>query len=531
MTTNLTRPRLIAVAAIAFVGGVLFASSMDWTKLLVAQTRAGGPIVSVAAPGAGDIQGGFAAIAEKVTPAVVSIAAERDARPAANRPTPPGGRRGGQQLPPGMEQFFRQQPDPETEPAAATGTGFLVSKDGYVLTNNHVVEGMDRITIKLTDRREFKAKVIGRDPQTDVAVVKIDGTNLPALTFGDDATTRIGEWVLAIGNPLGLDFTVTAGIVSAKGRSNELRRLNSNTYAIQDFIQTDAAINPGNSGGPLVNTRGEVIGINSAIASQTGTYTGYGFAIPITLAKTVMDDIIAHGRVRRAIMGASMGEVSAEDAAVNNLKDISGAKIQDLVIQTTVAGDRLESPAEKAGVERGDIVVAADGKKVDRVSALQRILRMKQPGDVVTLDVVRYGEKKSIKVKLTEAPSDDAKPAAVVAKAKPDEPSASLAISKLGITVEGTSAKLSETLPISDKLKGVAVVSVTPGSTSEGKLFPADVVTAIRFPNQVAVATVADLQRELGKLKVGQYVGLMVYSTNPQNGATNSRVVNLRIAE
>ena len=525
MNLKMTKPKFAAIAAIAFISGVAFASSMDWTKILSAQSKSNGSKpLSAAVQTLADQGNAFVAIAEHVTPAVVSITAQRDPRPADARRQ--------RQVPPGMQGFEELFQDPRQQgPQESSGTGFIVTGEGYILTNNHVVEGADRVKVALSDRRTFTAKIIGRDPQTDVAVLKIEGKDLPTISLGDDAKVRVGEWAVAVGNPLGLDFTVTAGIISAKGRSYELAQLNQNLYAIQDFIQTDAAINPGNSGGPLVNTRGEVIGINSAIASQTGTYTGYGFAIPITLAKTVMDDIIAHGRVRRAIMGASMGEVSAEDAAVNNLKDISGAKIQDLVIQTTVAGDRLESPAEKAGVERGDIVVAADGKKVDRVSALQRILRMKQPGDVVTLDVVRYGEKKSLKVKLTEAPSDDAKPAAVVAKAKPDEPSASLAISKLGITVEGTSAKLSETLPISDKLKGVAVVSVTPGSTSEGKLFPADVVTAIRFPNQVAVATVADLQRELGKLKVGQYVGLMVYSTNPQNGATNSRVVNLRIAE
>lgn len=529
---NLNKTRIIGIASAAFIGGVLFASSMDWTKMLVAQTRPGAPIVSVAAPGASDIQGGFAAVAEKVTPAVVSIAAERDARPAANgrgNTTPQGGRRGGQQIPPGFEQFFGPQQDPETAPQSASGTGFIVSKDGYVLTNNHVVEGMDRITIKLTDRREFKAKVIGRDPQTDVAVIKIEGTNLPALTFGDDASTRVGEWVLAIGNPLGLDFTVTAGIVSAKGRSSELNALRQSTYAIQDFIQTDAAINPGNSGGPLVNTRGEVIGINAAIASRTGTYTGYGFAIPITLAKTVMDDIIAHGRVRRAIMGASMNEVSAEDAAVNNLKEISGAKIQDLVIRDP-SGVALDSPAEKAGIERGDVVLAADGKKVDRVSTLQRMLRSHQPGDVVSLDLVRYGEKKTIKVKLAEAPSDDARPVASNAKAKPEEPSSTSTISKLGIAVDGLSARLIETRGISDKLKGVAVISVTPGSTSEGKLIQDDVITAIRFPTQVPIATVADLQREVGKLKAGQYIGLMVYNTD-RNGVTNSRVVNLRVGD
>ena len=267
--------------------------------------------------------------------------------------------------------------------------------------------------------------------------------------------TGVQTCALPICNPLGLDFTVTAGIVSAKGRSSELAQLRQSTYAIQDFIQTDAAINPGNSGGPLVNARGEVVGINSAIASRTGTYTGYGFAIPITLAKTVMDDIIAHGRVRRAIMGASMNEVTAEDAAVNNLKEIAGAKIQQTVLSDASGRPSdVESPAAKAGMESGDIILMADGKRVDRVSTLQRILRAHQPGDVVTLEGVRYGEKKSFKVKLVEAPSDEARTVAENPHKDAEESTGTAALAKVGITVEGLSAKVAEARSISDKLKG-----------------------------------------------------------------------------
>ena len=536
MTTSLSKTRIITIATTAFVGGIFFASSMDWTDLLVAQARPGAPVVNMAAPGRGDVQGGFAQIAEQVTPAVVSIQAERDARPTAN-----GGRQGGGrgqlQLPPGFRQFLDPEADSDEGPAQASGTGFIVSKDGYVLTNSHVVANMDRIQVQLTDRRQYKARVIGRDPQTDVAVIKIEGTSFPAVTLGDDATTKVGEWVLAIGNPLGLDFTVTAGIVSAKGRSTQLQGLRQSVYAIQDFIQTDAAINPGNSGGPLVNTRGEVIGINAAIASPTGTYTGYGFAIPIVLAKTVMDDIIAHGRVRRAVMGASMNEVTAEDAAVNNLKEIAGAKIQDLGVQMP-DGSMAESPAEKAGIERGDIVVSADGKKIDRVSSLQRQLRIHQPGDVVTLDIVRYGEKKTVKVKLAEAPADEARRVAANTPRPDEPPSTTATVPKIGVSVEALTPRVVEARRISDKLKGVIVNAVTPGSPAEGKLIPEDVISEVRIlagstVTKIPVATVADLQRELAKVKAGQYVSLLVYSTgNGRDGlVANSRVVNLRIAE
>ena len=528
MTVKQNNTTVLAIATVAFIGGIVFASSMDWTQLLVAQQKSVAPVVNMALPGRGDIQGGFTAIAEQVTPAVVSIQAERDARPTAdNRPD---SRSRVQGLPPGFEQFFGR-PDQETDPAASSGTGFLVSKDGYVLTNNHVVANMDRIRVQLTDRREFKARVIGRDPQTDVAVIKIDGTNLPTVTLGNDETTRVGEWVLAIGNPLGLDFTVTAGIVSAKQRSSAgLAQLRQSTYAIQDFIQTDAAINPGNSGGPLVNARGEVIGINAAIASQTGTYTGYGFAIPITLAKTVMDDIIAHGRVRRAIMGAAMNEVTAEDAAVNKLNEISGAKIQDFSVGDPAGA--FESPAEKAGIERGDVVVAADGRKVDRVSTLQRILRSHQPGDVVSLDIVRYGERKNFKVKLTEAPSDEPRAIATNPLRTNDPAAEGAALSSIGVRVEALTPRVAEARRIPDQLKGVVVTSVAPGSPADGKLQEDDVIAEIRFPTRATITTVADLQRELGKLRSGQYVSFIVqYVQNRQSGNTQSRVVNLRIGD
>ncbi|HRN54752.1 MAG TPA: trypsin-like peptidase domain-containing protein, partial [Gemmatimonadaceae bacterium] len=273
----MSRSKLIAAATVAFVGGVFFASSMDWTDRIFAQ-GGGSPaprprteeVRSIA-----DASNAFVSISEYITPAVVSIQAERDPRANSRR-------RPQQQVPPGLEEFFRLDPQ-QQRPQESTGSGFIVSRDGYILTNNHVVEGADRIRVAMQDRRIYDAKLIGRDPTTDVAVLKIEGRNFTPLTFGDDEALRVGEWVLAIGNPLGLDFTVTAGIVSAKGRG--LNGLNQDQYAISDFIQTDAAINPGNSGGPLVNSKGEVVGVNTAIASQTGFYAGYGFAIPITLAK------------------------------------------------------------------------------------------------------------------------------------------------------------------------------------------------------------------------------------------------------
>ncbi|MGE5750378.1 MAG: trypsin-like peptidase domain-containing protein, partial [Gemmatimonas sp.] len=322
MSSLSSRARWAAVVVAAFLGGLIIASGgLNLSKLGFAQSR---PDASAVAPLA-QASNAFVEIADHVTPAVVAISVESRPSPTAQRRLP-----NGMQLPPGFEDFFNQQQAPQVE--TGSGSGFIVSKDGYILTNNHVVTNSDRttvadrVTVQMLDNRTYKARVIGHDPTTDVAVIKIDGNNFPTLSLGDDSKSRVGEWVLAIGNPLGFDFTVTAGIISAKGRSlpGLLARRGDNNYSISDLIQTDAAINPGNSGGPLVNQRGEVIGITSAIASPTGVNAGYGFAIPITLAKKVMDDIIAHGKVRVGVLGIQIREVTPEDAAVAGMKEIRG---------------------------------------------------------------------------------------------------------------------------------------------------------------------------------------------------------------
>lgn len=526
MQQNIARVRRAAVFAAVFIAGVLFASKMDWTAPAHAQ---------LVPPNTGRLASGppdFSDIAARVTPAVVAIRAEHDAHPVVRRQQQPQQPNMPPGFPPGFEQFFQFGPNgprgmtrPDDGPSIATGSGFIVSKDGYVLTNNHVIDGADRVTVGLPDRREFTAKVVGRDPQTDIAVLKIDAANLPApLPMGDDEQTRVGDWVIAVGNPLQLNFTVTAGIISAKGRENELRSLNSDKYAIQDFIQTDAAINPGNSGGPLIDARGNVIGINSAISSPTGTYAGYGFAIPIDLARTVMNDLIAHGHVRRAILGALISEVTQEDKDVAKLDKIAGVKVQDF-------SPADNSPAKRAGMERGDIIVSADGQPTDRVADLQRLIRRKAPGDEMTFDVVRYGTHHEFKVKLDEAPTD----VGVAADDNHDASdtatgAASLSPKAIGVTVQPLAADARQSDNIPESVHGLYVTKVQDGGPAEGKLIPGDVIVQALYPKpDMTIRTVADLQDALKKAQSGGYVGLLINRRSDNQGNRSTAVVNLKL--
>ena len=508
MSRPLTRTRLAVAVVLAFVCGVVFASGFDLTRLGFAQQGR-----DTNAPTAQEVKplvetsNAFVQIAQNVTPSVVSINTERDPRRTGN-----SRQRNPQRVPPGLEDFFRQFEDGRQDPVEASGSGFIVSKDGYILTNNHVVANADRVTVTLTDRRVFRAKVVGRDPDTDIAVIKIEGTNLPMARLGDDNTARIGDWVLAIGNPLGLDFTVTAGIVSAKGRS--VRGLLPSQYAISDFIQTDAAINPGNSGGPLVNIKGEVIGINSAIASQTGYYSGYGFAIPVTLAKEIMQDLIAHGRVRRAVIGVSITDIDADDAKAAGLSSIAGVKVGGYTDD--------DSPARKAGIEPGDIIITADGKSVDRVSTLQRVVRSHQPGETIPVEVMRFGAKKSFRIKLGEAPAEEQ-----VASADDgnDSGTESVSYDKLGISVEPVSEDMLRRANLDNGQRGLLVTDVLNSGPAHQRLNEGDIILEVINPGpRRAIRSVADFEKVLDGVDRGEYVSLFVYS--PRARATT--VVNVR---
>jgi len=283
-----------------------------------------------------------------------------------------------------QQDFFGGTPQQQN-----LGSGVIISPDGYVVTNNHVVDGADVIQVRLTDKRQFEARVVGANEATDLAVLKIDGpTEFPVLPIGESEQVEIGDWVVAVGNPFRLTSTVTAGIVSALGR--QLRIIDSN-FGIENFIQTDAAINPGNSGGALVNLDGELVGINTAIASRTGAYQGYGFAIPSTLVERVVTDLVEYGELRRGYLGVSIQEVTAEVANEVGLDEIHGVY---------VAGVRSGAAADRAGLREGDVVEAVDGKRVDAANQLQSAVAMHRPGDVVSLRVWRNGEVRTLDVEL-----------------------------------------------------------------------------------------------------------------------------------
>ena len=522
MSIGTHKARLYVAAITAFIGGLIVASGMNWTKLGFAQSR---PSAAQIQPIA-EASNAFVAIANNVTPAVVSIEVFSAAR---STPSSQRGRSGSPQtVPPGMEDFFRQFDIPQqSRPTRGQGSGFIVTQNGYILTNNHVVTNADRetiadkVTVRMMDHRVFTAKVVGHDRTTDVAVIKIDGNNFPTVSLGNDVSSRIGEWVLAIGNPLGLENTVTAGIISAKGRSlADLMNPNgTNQYAISDLIQTDAAINPGNSGGPLVNSRGEVIGINSAIASPTGYNAGYGFAIPITLARRVMDEIIANGRVRIPALGIGIDDVSPEDAAVAGVKDIRGVLVRNF--------PRDDTPAKRAGLQPGDVIITADGQPVDRVSTLQRIVRNHNPGDAIDIEAMRYGQRKKFRVTLEEAPKDQQ----VATGTTRTEPSGGgIVHPALGISVAPVSTELAAQARMTTPVRGVMVSDVIPGGPAEDKLFRSDVITEVLYPAPARVInTPSDLRDALGRLKDGDYVSLKVFSLVDATHAP--RIVNLQVGK
>ncbi len=404
----------------------------------------------------------FTELMEQVGPSVVNI---RTTEKATARPSMNGMdeemleffKRFGIPVPKIPRQQGPQRQQPEEQPRGV-GSGFILSQDGYVMTNAHVVEGADEVLVTLTDKREFKARIIGADKRTDVAVVKIDATGLPAVRVGDVSRLKAGEWVMAIGSPFGLENTVTAGIVSAKQRD---------TGDYLPFIQTDVAINPGNSGGPLINMRGEVVGINSQIYSRSGGFMGISFAIPMDEAMRVSEQLRASGRVSRGRIGVQIDSVSKEVAESLGLAKSQGALVR---------GVETGSPAEKAGIEAGDIITRYDGKPVDKVADLPRLVGNTKPGTKTSITVFRRGAMRDLSITIAEVEADEkvaAKAADLEGKNKP-----ATAAQQLGLVVaELTPAQMKEL-----KIKGgVRVVSADDAAARAG-LRADDVIVALAMP-------------------------------------------------
>ncbi len=379
-------------------------------------------------------------------------------------------------------EFFRRFMPPPSQrefQARSLGSGFIISDDGYVLTNAHVVNESDEVIVKLTNKREYKAKVVGADPRTDVALVKIDAKNLPVVSIGDPAKLEVGEWVAAIGSPFGFENSVTAGIVSAKGRS-----LPEENYV--PFIQTDVALNPGNSGGPLFNMAGEVVGINSQIYSQTGGYMGLSFTIPIDIAMDVVKQLRTSGKVTRGRIGVQVQELTSELAASFGLKDASGA---------LVARVEKDGPADKAGLMPGDVVLSFDGKPVQNSADLARLVATTKPGTGITLEVWRKGGTRSLKLTVEEAVPERA---ASTPRGEPDQTPANRA----GLVVSELTPEQRNRL----KLDTGLLVRRATGPALRAGIQPGDIVLAI---NDTPVKTVAGFEALLAQ-NAGKPLALLI---------------------
>ncbi|MDD2713195.1 MAG: DegQ family serine endoprotease [Simplicispira sp.] len=375
-----------------------------------------------------------------------------------------------------------QRPQPEEDQPRGVGSGFILSADGFVMTNAHVVEGADEVLVTLPDKREFKAKIVGTDKRTDVAVVKIQATGLPAVKIGDISRLKVGEWVLAIGSPFGLESTVTAGIVSAKQRD---------TGDYLPFIQTDVAINPGNSGGPLINMRGEVVGINSQIYSRSGGFMGISFAIPIDEAMQVSDQLRATGRVTRGRIGVQIGPVAKDIAESLGLGKQQGA---------LVSGVEVGSPAEKAGIEAGDVITRFDGKTIDKVADLPRMVGSTKPGTKSTITVFRRGSTRDLSITIAEIEPDAPVRKAADKEAKPKPPSA--VGQQLGLSL----ADLTDAQKKELKLKGGVRVEAAAEAAARAGLREGDVILTIA---NTEVANLKEFEAALAKADKGKPLNVL----------------------
>jgi serine protease Do len=472
---------LCAIAVGLILGAVMTApkGASPFTPTVQAGSSEG-----ATASGRTDTPDSFAGIIEKALPGVVNISTERIVRGRETVPVPPFFH----------DPFFRdffgddfpgQFPNMPSRRQNSLGSGVIVQSDGYLLTNHHVIEEASEIKVLLNDGRELAAKVVGSDPGTDLAALKIEAGNLTPIPFGDSENIRVGDYALAIGNPFGLGSTVTMGIVSAKGRGN----LGIEDY--EDFLQTDAAVNPGNSGGALINTAGQLIGINTAIISGSGGNQGIGFAIPATMAHEVLKQLIEKGEVVRGWMGVVIQEVTPEMAEAFQLKETKGVVISDLA---------PDSPASHAGLQRGDVIAAMNGQPVEEGRSLRLAIARLAPGTNVTLAVVRNNERRNVSVKLGEMPAP-AEPKVGDQNGQPEQ-SDVLAGAKL----QPLTPALAQKLGLDPGTRGVLVTSIVPGTAAaDVGLRPGDVIQEV---NRQPVTSISEMNRMISR--AGRAVVLLV---------------------
>jgi len=444
-------------------------------------------------------------VAARVTPAIVNVAVTSKVNQKAlmqQQGMPEG-------LPDDMQQFFERQfgfggrgqmmpQQPQFQ--HGIGSGVIISPDGYIITNNHVIDGATDIKVTLSDRRILPAKLIGADPLTDLAVIKIEGSNFPNIPLGDSSQLHPGQSVLAFGNPFGFRFTVTRGIVSALNRPNPY---NDDPRKPGQYIQTDAAINQGNSGGPLVNARGEVIGINTFLISPSGSFAGMGFAIPTSIVQPTIDSLVRYGKVSHSYIGVGITDVTPENSKFFDLKDANGAVISEV---------QPDSPGARAGLKVGDVIVGLDGKKVSDAGQLQAEVSSKHPGTKVTLDVLRDGKSVNVPVTLEELGSKD----------KKEELSASAENGKprWGLGIADLTSDVRDQLQAPSTLKGAVIQRVQPGSPADDAgLQPGNVIQSV---DRKPTPTAADVQKALSSVPKGQDAMVLVWG----NGGSTFRVLH-----
>ena len=471
----------VLALALAFAGGAVALEVVRGSKMLFsanASASASAP-ASAHAPASlkladsneGPSKSSFAPVVKAVLPTVVNISLSKVVR------TP--NQLSGPMMDPFFQHFFGDGADgrfniPRERRERSLGSGVIVSPEGYILTNNHVVDGATDIRVTLSDKREFKATIVGTDPKTDVAVLRVESANLPAVTIGDSSKVQVGDYALAIGDPFGVGQTVTMGIVSAKGRAN----LGIEDY--EDFIQTDAPINPGNSGGALVNDRGELIGINTAILSHgSGGNEGIGFAVPINLARQVMDQILKNGKVTRAYLGIIPQDVTPSIAKSMGQSEPRGVLVGDV---------SPNSPAQASGLQRGDIILEVNGKPVADANELRMSISMMQPDATVKLSVVRNGDRHDLSVKLGQLPTPEE-------HAQVEKNGSESALE--GVTVDNLDAQTAQELGLPPNATGVVVTDVSPSSPyADSGLHRGDVIQEV---NRQPVKDVADFEKAMRK--------------------------------